>query len=149
MFVRECDQQNAVRGGDADAHDRAHHRLDVERRVREEKHPHNAGERAWQRGDDDERISPRLEIHDHQKIDERGRENETEAEFAERSVHAFYLASHGDCASGRELRAKLVHDFCHFVRNAAEIGALHICVNVEHWLDVGVTLHRRRFGTIK
>ena len=149
LFVRECDHQNAVRGGDADAHDRAHHRFDVERRVREKQHPQNSGERARQRGDDDERIGPRLEIDDHQEINEDGGENETESEFAERGIHTFDLASHGDRASGRELRTKLIHDLCHFVRNAAEIGALHICVNVEHWLDVGVTLHRRRFGTIK
>ena len=51
--------------------------------------------------------------------------------------------------AGRELRAKLIDDLCHLVGNAAEIGALHVRVNVEHWLDVAVTLHRRRFGTIK
>ena len=30
----------------------------------------------------------------------------------------------------------------HFVRHAAEVAALHVCVHVEHWLHVGVTLHR-------
>ena len=59
--------------------------------------------------------SPGLEVHDHQEIDERGREDEAEAEPAERRVHALHLAAHGDCASGRELRAKLIHDFCHLV----------------------------------
>jgi hypothetical protein len=117
--------------------------------VRKKQHPQNAGERTRQCRDDDERIGPRLEIDDHQEINEDGSEDETEPEFAERGIHAVNLSAHNDCASGRELRAKLIHDFCHFVRNAAEIGALHICVNVKHWLHVAVTLHRRRFRAIK
>jgi hypothetical protein len=117
--------------------------------VREKEHPQNAGERAWQRGDNDERIGPRLEIDDHQKINQHSGENETEPEFAERGIHTFNLATHDDGASRRELRAKFVHNFCDFVGDAAEISALDICVNVEHRLHVGVTLHRRRFRAIK
>ena len=83
--------------------------------MRQEEHPQNAGERAWKRCDDDERISPRLEIDDHQEINEDGGEDETEPELTERGVHAVNLSAHGDRASGRELRAKLIHDLCDFV----------------------------------
>ena len=75
--------------------------------------------------------------------------NETETEFAERGVHAFDLAAHSDCVAGREFRAQLVDDLCDLVGNAAEIGALHVRINIEHRLHVAVTLHRRRFRAIK
>ncbi len=115
----------------------------------EKQDPQNAGKGARQRGDDDERISPRLKIDDHQKINQHGRENETEAKFAERGVHAFNLTAHGDRAARREFRTKFVHDFRDLVRNAAKIGALHVCVNVEHRLHVGMTNDRRRFRAIE
>ena len=46
LLVGERDDEDAVRGRDADAHDRAHQRGHAERRVREEQHPRDARERA-------------------------------------------------------------------------------------------------------
>ena len=69
----------------------------------QKQHPQNARERAGQCGDDDERIGPRLEIDDHQEVNERGRENEPEAKLAERGVHAFNLSAHVDRAAGWKL----------------------------------------------
>ena len=103
LFVGESDHEDAVRGGDADAHDRAHHRLDVEGGVRQKQHPQNARERAGQRRDDDEGISPRLEINDHQEINEHCGEDEAEAQLAEGAVHAFNLAAHVDRAARAEV----------------------------------------------
>ena len=138
LFIRERDHEDAVGGRHADAHDCAHHRFDVEGGVRQKQHPQNARERAGQRRDDNEGISPRLEINDHQEINERRGENETEAQFAERAVHAFNLAAHVNRASGRKFGAKLVYDFCDLIGNATEIGALHIGIDVEHRLHIGV-----------
>ena len=59
--------------------------------------------RPAKRRDDDEGVGPRLEIDDHQEVDEDGGENEAEAEFAERRVHAFNLAAHVDRAPGRKV----------------------------------------------
>ena len=78
--------QDAVRGRDADAHDRAHQRRHAERRVRHEQHPGDAGERAGQRHQDDERVEPRLEVDDHQQVDEQHREEQAVAEAAERAT---------------------------------------------------------------
>src|SRR5260370_41981929 len=100
-------------------------RSDVEGGVRQEQHPQNTGERAGQRHDDDERISPGLEIDDHQEVDERSREDEAEAELAERGVHAFNLAAHVDGTAGWKFWANLVYDFAHLVGDAAEVSGLN------------------------
>ena len=89
LFVGESDMQDAVGGRDADAHDRAHHRPTLKVVcVRNSIHtmPANA---PGKRRDDDERISPRLEIHDHQQINERGGEDETEAQL----LNALFMLS--------------------------------------------------------
>src|SRR4029434_7571524 len=88
--------------------------------------------------DDDEGISPRLEIDDHQEINERSGKDETEAQLAESAVHAFNLAAHVDRAAGWKFGAKLVYDFCNLIGDATEISALHIGINIEHRLHVGV-----------
>ena len=69
---------------------------------------------------DDEGISPRLEINDHQEINERCGEDEAEAQFAERAVHAFNLAAHVDRAPGWKFGPKLVYDFCDLIGDATE-----------------------------
>jgi hypothetical protein len=83
-------------------------------------------------------ISPRLEINDHQEINERCGEDEAEAQFAERAVHAFNLAAHVDRVPGWKFGAKLVYDFCDLIGDATEIRALHIGINVEYRLHIGV-----------
>ena len=88
--------------------------------------------------DNDERIGPRLEVDDHQEVNERGGEDEAEAELAERGVHAFDLAAHVDRAARRKFRAKLVNDFHDLIGNATEIRALDVGVDVEHRLHVGM-----------
>ena len=70
LIVGEGDHQNAVRGRHADAHDRAHERRDVDRRLGDEQHPDDARQGARQRHEDDERIEPGLEVDDHQQVDE-------------------------------------------------------------------------------
>ena len=46
LIVGEGDDEDAVRGRHADAHDRPHERRHAQRRVREKEHPGDAGERA-------------------------------------------------------------------------------------------------------
>ena len=43
-------------------------------RVDEEEHPGDAGDRRGQRRNDDQRIEPRLEVHDDEEVDENDRE---------------------------------------------------------------------------
>ena len=45
-LARETDDQDAVGGGDAHAHDGARQRRHADRRVRQEQHPDDAGQRG-------------------------------------------------------------------------------------------------------
>src|SRR5260370_5674231 len=85
-------------------------RSDVEGGVRQEQHPQNTGERAGQRHDDDERISPGLEIDDHQDVESPSRKSNPTSELYERCVHDFNLAAHVDGTAGWKFWAKLVYD---------------------------------------
>ena len=55
--------EDAIGGGDAHAHDRAHQRRDAKRGVSDKQENDDAGQRGGQRRDDNERIQPGLEIH--------------------------------------------------------------------------------------
>ena len=65
------DDEDGVGGGDAEAHDGAHQRGDAEAGQREVQSPDDAGHGAGQRGDDDERVEPALEVDDEQQINQR------------------------------------------------------------------------------
>ena len=80
-LAREADDQNAVGGGDAHAHDRARQGRNRQRRPRDEQHPDNAGERGRQGAHDDERIEPRLEIDDDQQVDQHDGERDADEEL--------------------------------------------------------------------
>jgi len=88
LLIRERDQQNAVRRGDANGHYRSHQRGNVERRACHEQHGEDAAQGNRQRQDHHERISEVLVVHDHQQVDEHGSEQEPDAEIAEGAVHA-------------------------------------------------------------
>ena len=101
-LAREADEQNAVRRGDAHAHDRAGQRRDRQRRAGHEQHPDDAGERRRQRRDDDERIEPRLEVDHDQQIDEHDRAGEAEIELTVSARHRLHLPArsrHGSRAA--------------------------------------------------
>jgi len=57
-LVGESDEQVAVGDADAHRHDRAHQRLDVDRRAREHQYPEHAGQSARHGHYDDERLEP-------------------------------------------------------------------------------------------
>ena len=91
-----------------------------------------------QRRDDDERIEPRLEVDDHEQVDEQDGEDEAEAEADEGRVHALDLPAHRDRVTGRQLGPQLARDPLDGGRHAAEIAFLHVGVDVEDRLDVRV-----------
>ena len=114
-----------------------------------EQHPHDAGEPGGQRGDDDERVEPGLKVHDHEQVDEQDGEDQPEAEPDEGGVHALHLAAHGDPVAGRQLRAVLGHDLLHLGGHAAEVAALHVGVDVEDGLHVGVADDRGHLAPLE
>ena len=140
------DDQDAVGRGHADAHDRAHQGGHAERRPGEEQHPDNAGQRAGQRHDDDERFRPGLEIDDHEQVDENDRPDEALAQALERVVHRLHLAAHGESVSPWALLfARSATILFTAVRNGAEIAVLHVGVDVDDRKDV-VMVDRPRLG---
>ena len=149
LVVGEGDQQDAVGRGHADAHDRPHQRRHADRRLRDEQHPQDAGQRAGQGHEDDERIEPRLEIHDHQEIDEQHGEDQAERQPAERVVHALDLAADGERAAARQLRPQRVNDPLHVGRHASQVAPLHVGVDLEHRLHVVVAHDRLRDGAVQ
>ena len=76
-------EQDAVRGRHANRHDRAHQRRHAQRRPGDEQRPEDAGHRARQRREDDERIEPRLKVHGHQQVDEHHGERRSPARAGE------------------------------------------------------------------
>ncbi|ARF90813.1 putative autotransporter protein [Burkholderia cenocepacia] len=141
QLARCVHDENAVRGRDADAQDRAGQRGHRQRGARDEQHPCDAGERCRQSADDHERIEPRLEVHDHQQVDQRDREREAAEQPRERLVHRLHLAAQHDRRAGRQLRARGVDELRHVARDAAEVAPLHGREDVEHRLHVVVRHH--------
>ena len=70
-------KQVAVGHSDADRHDRAHQRLDIDGRARQRQHPQHAGQRPRHRHQDDQRLEPRLKVRDHEEVNEHDRQNES------------------------------------------------------------------------
>src|SRR6266581_2241274 len=110
LVVGEGHHEDGVGGGHPDRHDRAHQGGDAEGRLADEQHPDDAHQGAGEGGDDDEGTGPGLEVHDHDAVDEQGREDQPEPQPAEGGVHALHLAAQGDAAPRRELGRVLVHD---------------------------------------
>ena len=71
------------------------------------KRPDHAGQRAGQRGDDDERIEPALEIDDQQQVDQHDGHDQPDAQAGEAGVHRLRLAAQHDEAAARQLLLRL------------------------------------------
>jgi hypothetical protein len=83
LIVGEVDQQNAVGGGHADTHDGAHQGWHVDGGLGDEEHQQDAGKRAGQRHQDDERVKPGLEVHHHDEIHQDHREHQADTQADE------------------------------------------------------------------
>ena len=78
-------------------------RRNVERGVRDQQHPEDAGQRAGQRRDDDEGIEPGLEIDDDQQIDQDDGDGHARAQAGERGVHGGHLPAALHLRAARQL----------------------------------------------
>jgi hypothetical protein len=135
-FAGETDEQNAVCSCDAHAHDPAGESGNRQRRPGREQHPDDAGERAGQRGDDDEGVEPRLEIDDDDQIDEHDRPSETEIKLTVRAGHGLNLSAQPDIGPVRQIFGRLLQEAFDVRGDPAEIAPLKGGVNVDHRLDV-------------
>ena len=131
-LAREADDEHAVRGRDAHAHDRAGERRHRQRRAGGEQHPDDAGERRRQRRDDDERIAPGLEVDDDQQVDQHDRAEQAEQQPGERAVHGPHLAEQIDLRAARQAPGHLVDDLLHVGRDRAEVAVLRRGVDLDH-----------------
>ena len=134
----EGDDEDAVGGGDAHAHDRAHERGNAERGVGEEEEEHDAGERGGQRGDDDEGIEPGLEVDDDEQVDEDDGEDEAGEEADVGVLHGLDLAAERDEGAAGQIFLFAVDDLVDLAADGAEVAALHVAVDVDDAADVVV-----------
>src|SRR5580700_1251872 len=138
LLARKGHHQDAVGGGHADGHDSSGERRDVQSGVRDEQDPANAGERAGQRGDDDEGIEPRLEVDDNQKINEDDSANEADGQPGKGALHGEHLAANHDVTAPGELAFDIFDLLGNFVGDAAEVAAVDGSVDIDHGLDIVV-----------
>ncbi len=106
------------------------------RGARGEQHPDDARDRGRQRRHDDERIGPRLEIHDDQQVDEHDRAEQSEQQSGEGAVHRLHQAEEGDAAAFRNVLGRVLQDFLNVARDRAEIATLCRRVDLHDRLDV-------------
>ena len=119
-------------------------RRNTEGRLRGEQHPDDPDQRARQRHDDDKRIEPGLEVHDHQQIDQQRGEHQADAEIQKGRLHALHLPLHGDRIARRERLLILRDDLVDLGGDGAEVAALHVGVDIVDRLNVGVGDDLRR-----
>ncbi len=110
----------------------------IERRLRQEQRPNDARERSGQRGDDDERILPALEVDDHQQIHQHRRKHQSDAEPSKRFLHALHLAADDDLAARRQSLSNFSVDLLNLAGNRTQVAVLHVGIDVEHRLHVAV-----------
>ena len=98
LLLGEADHEDRVRRRHAHAHDGAGERGNADVGAGDEQHPHDSGQRARQRGDDDEGIEPALEVDDDQRIDQHDGEQEAVRPVPETSYAWFQSGRAGRSA---------------------------------------------------
>ena len=107
--------KNTVRRGHAHAHDSAGEGRHVQGGVGDQEHPADARQRSRQRSNDDERIKPRLKIHDDQQVRENDRAGEADAETEKGIAHGLNLTANHDVAASGQL--VLIFDGFHLLED--------------------------------
>ena len=131
LFAREADDENAIGGGDAHAHDGAGQRGHGQRGVSDEQHPDDAGQSGRKRHDDDERIEPGLEIDDDQQVDQDDRKAKADEQLLIGAGHGGRLTANGDGRAFGKIGARIVDDLLDVGRHAAEIAILRRRVDID------------------
>src|SRR6266705_2769640 len=119
QVTRKFDDQNAVRNDDAHHHDHAHQGHDVQGGARGEQEQEHAGE-SWRNSEkNDERILPGGKLRDENQVAEDARQNEADAETAERRTHALDRATkvHADAFG----KVSLLDDVIHLIRDRPQV----------------------------
>src|SRR5579871_899379 len=95
-FVREVDDQNAVRVGDSDQHQHAHQRHDIQGGMGKRQNDEHADEAHGNREHDEQRIDKRSELGDQNQKEEDERNPEADGETLKGGVHALNHAAQID-----------------------------------------------------
>ena len=104
IALGEGDEQDRIGHRHADRHDRAHQRLDVQRRAGDPQRDRNAGDDRGDREHDRERQPEGLKIRRQQQKDHDHRDEEPELEAAEHLLHRHDLPAHGHVHALRRAR---------------------------------------------
>ena len=105
-LVREIDDQDAVGIGNADQHEHAHQRHDIQGGVRERQDNQHADEAHGDRQHDQERIDKRAELSDQNQEQQNKRDPKANREALERCVHPFHHSAQANANIRGELRVR-------------------------------------------
>src|SRR6202034_1176562 len=137
-FPGKAHQQDAVGSRYAHTHDGAGERGDRQRRPGYEKYPDNTGQRARERGDDDEGVEPRLEIDDDDQINQHDGAGEAEIELTIGAAHRLDLPAEHEVGTTRHLLAGLIDNAVDVRGNRTKIASLNCAVDIYDRLHVVV-----------
>ncbi len=111
--------------------------------MRQKQPPHDAGQRGGQRGDDDERVEPALEIDHQQEINQHNRAHQTNGQTQKAGAHRFGLAAHDNAATARQVFFDFFDERLEVAQHAAEIAPVHVSININDGNDVVMRDNRR------
>src|SRR5580700_6723073 len=112
--------------------------------MREKEAPDNAGNRAWQRRDDDERVQPRLEIDDDHEIDQQDGKRQPLEKLCVGGAHRRRLAAYVHARTMGYLRIHLLDDLLDLIVDGAEVAPLVANEDIDRGHDVVVRDEERR-----
>ena len=101
----------------------------------QQQRPANPCERARQRGNDNERIKPRLKIDDDQQISKHDCAEQTQSETLEGVLHGLDLSPNVDVAAFWQIFFDGMDVLFHFIGHAAEVAAVHRGIQIDRRLS--------------
>ena len=131
LRLGERDQENRVGHGDADRHDRAHERLNIQRGLRHSQHDHDTGDDGRHDQDDGQREAEALKIGRQQQKDHYDGDDQAVVQAAKKFLHGGDLAADIDGDAGGRV-ARIFGGLLQIGCDAAEIFAGDIGPQREH-----------------
>ena len=107
ILLGERHEQDRIRHRNANRHDRAHERLNVQTRARQQQHEQHSADHRGYRRKDDERQLQRLKVRRKQQIDHQHREQQTHSKIRQRLFHRTDLTADGDLHAARQFPGAL------------------------------------------
>ena len=145
MLAGKAHHQDGVGRGHAHAHDGAGEGRNAEPGIGEEQEPHDAGQRGGQRGNDQKRIEPGLEVDDDEQVDKQDGEDQSNQQSRIRLLHGVALSAQNEFRAARQFALVASHDLLHLSGDSAQVGSLDVGEDIDYRHSV-VMGHGALFG---